>query len=101
MDRRVTIVSRTRVSDNTGGFDFAETVQENVLCKRAPNLAGNVENQMGGQLFSGLQWVFTFPLGTAVKNDDEIIDGDERFSVLGVTFPETFATAHRVFAIEK
>lgn len=101
MVRLVSIVHKTRVSDNAGGSTYTETTQANVPCRRTPNLAGNVETQFGGQLFSGLQWLFTFPHDTIVSNDDDIVDGTERFSVLGVLGPKTFNTGLRVMAVEK
>lgn len=95
------IISRTRISDNAGGSTYTETTLSNVPCYRKANLAGNVETQFGGRLFSGLTWLFVFPYGTAISNDDEIVYGSERFAVMGVMGPRTLETARRVIATEK
>ena len=94
------IVSKVRESDGAGGSTYTETTQEDIPCYRAPNLAGNVETQFGGQLFSGLQWKFVFPYGTVISNDDEIVYGDERFAVMGSLTPRTLETAVRIIAVE-
>lgn len=109
MDRLVSIISRVRVSDNAGGSTFTEVTQVNVPCRRSPNLAGNTETPFGGQLQSGLQWLFSFPVGTVISRDDEIVDGaipdvedsGERFAVMGVLGPRSFELARRVIAVEK
>ncbi len=101
MDRRVSIMRRVRTSDNAGGTQYTEGATHDVPCRRTPNLAGNVEQQFGGRLFSGLQWLFTFPVATEITNADEVIDGEERFSVLGVLGPKSYETARRVMCTEK
>lgn len=95
------IISRVRVSDSAGGSTFTETTQANVPCRRSPNLAGNTEAIFGGQLESGLQWLFSFPFGTAITNDDEIVQGPERFAVMGVLGPRTFEASRQVVAVER
>ena len=95
------IITRERVSDEAGGHTYTEWILEDVPCWREANLAGNTETPFGGQLQSGLQWLFVFPYGTAITNDDEIVYGDERFSVLGVLGPRTLELARRVIATEK
>lgn len=96
-----TIVSRTRTEDEALGYTIVETLQENVPCYRKANLAGNTETPFGGQLQSGLNWLFVFPYGTVITTDDEIIYGTERFAVMGVLGPRTLELARRVIAIEK
>lgn len=95
------IISRTRDSDNAGGYTYTEVVLADVPCRRTPNLAGDVETPFGGQLKSGLQWVFAFPYGTNITTDDEIVMGDERFSVMGVMGPRSYELTRRVLAMEK
>jgi hypothetical protein len=95
------IVSRTRVSDNAGGNTYTETTTEDVPCWRQPGMAGEAESLFGGQLLSGLQWLYVFPYGTAISADDEIIYGTERFEVMGVLGPRTLELARRVIAVEK
>lgn len=95
------IITRVRVSDNAGGYTYTETTLEDVPCWREANLAGNVETPFGGQLQSGLQWMFAFPYDTPVTNDDEIVYGTERFAVLGVLGPRTLELARRCIATEK
>lgn len=101
MDRRVNIVSRTRVSNNAGGSTTVISTQSNVRCWRQANLAGNVETSFGGQLESGLQWLFVFPYGTVIGNDDEIVDGSERFAVMGTLGPRSLELCRRIIATEK
>lgn len=101
MVRLVGIVRKTRVSDNAGGNVYSETVVPNVPCRRRPQLAGNVETQQGGQLYSGLQWQFSFPHDTVLSNDDEIVDGAERFLVMGVLGPKTYESSRRAICIER
>ncbi len=101
MDRRVSIMRKVKASDNAGGTQFTSSRVDDVPCRRTPNLAGNVEQQFGGRLFSGLQWLFTFPVGTEITNADDVIDGNERFSVLGVLGPKSHETAVRVMCTEK
>ena len=98
---RADIVTRVRVSDNAGGSIYTTTTQSNVPCWRQAQLAGNVETAFGGQLQSGLQWLFVFPYGTVITNADEIVYGTERFAVLGVLGPRTLELARRVIAVEK
>lgn len=100
-DRLVSIISRTRVSDNAGGSTYTETTQTNVPCRRKASDAGEKESQFGGQLFSGLAWQFAFPVGTVITTDDEIVDGAERFAVMAVLGPISFETARIVLCIEK
>lgn len=95
------IVSRSRVSDNAGGSTVTTSTQSALPCYRQPNRAGNKEAQFGGQLQSGLQWLFAFPYDTAIGNDDEIVYGSERFAVMGTLGPRTYETAKRVIAIKK
>jgi hypothetical protein len=95
------IVTRVRVSDNAGGSLYTVTTQSDVPCWRQAQLAGNVETAFGGQLQSGLQWLFVFPYGTVISNADEIVYGDERFAVLGVLGPRTLELARRVVCVEK
>lgn len=95
------IIGRTRTTDSAGGSTYVESVQSDVPCRRSPNLAGNVETPFGGQLQSGLQWLFVFPYDTTISNDDEIVYGSERFAVLGVLGPRTYELARRVMAVEK
>lgn len=101
MDRVVDIITRVRVSDDAGGSIYTETTQSNVSCRRSPNLAGNVETSFGGQLESGLQWLFSFPIGTVITRDDEIVDGTQLFAVMGVLGPRTFEMTRQVVATEK
>lgn len=97
---RCSIAHKTRVSDGAGGSIITTVMQTNVPCRRSPNLAGNVETAMGGQLASGLQWLFAFPHDIEVGNDDEILYGDERFAVMGTLGPRTLETARRIIAVE-
>ena len=101
MDRRVTIRRKVRTASNTGGTRFTEELIHDVPCRRVENLAGNVESQFGGRIVSGLQWRFTFPHDTEITNSDEIIDGLEEFSVMGVLGPKSFETGRAVIAVEK
>jgi hypothetical protein len=98
---RCSIVRRTRVSDNAGGYTYTETTTSNVPCWREANLAGNVETPFGGQLQSGLQWMFAFPYDTTITTDDVIVYGAESFEVMGVLGPRTLELARRVIAVEK
>lgn len=98
---RCDIHSKTRVKDNAGGWIVTTVVQNNVPCRRSPNLAGNVETPLGGQLASGLQWLFSFPHDTVIGADDELVMGVERFAVMGVLGPRTYETARQVIAVEK
>ena len=95
------IISFTRTSDNAGGSTYTESVQSDVPCRREPNLAGNTETPFGGQLQSGLQWRFSFPHGTTIGTDDEIVYGTERFAVMGVLGPRTYELTREVIATEK
>lgn len=98
---RADIISKGRVSDGAGGSIVTPTTQANVPCRRVERQAGESEGQFGGQLVSGLQWIFAFPLGTVISKDDEIVDDDERFAVLSVLGPRTYETARRVIALKK
>jgi hypothetical protein len=95
------IIHRERVSDNAGGSTYTETVVAGVPCWRQANLAGNVETPFGGQLQSGLQWMFAFPYDTTIGTDDKIVYGEESFEVMGVLGPRTLELARRVIATEK
>lgn len=97
------IITRVRVSDGAGGYTYTETTTEDIPCWREANLAGNTETPFGGQLTSGLQWLFVFPYGTTVSTDDEIVyvPSGERFSVMGVLGPRTLELARRIIAVEK
>lgn len=94
------IISRTRVASGAGGSILTESTQEDVPCYRQPNLAGNTETPFGGQLQSGLQWLFVFPHDTTIGNDDKIVYGSETFAVMGTLGPRTYETARRVIAVE-
>lgn len=97
------IISRTRVSDNAGGSLLVVSTQSDVPCRRSPNLAGNTETQFGGQLVSGLQWLFVFPYGTEITTDDEVVylASNEHFAVMGVLGPRTLELCRRIICVEK
>lgn len=98
---RANIVSRVRTSDGAGGSLYTETTQSNIPCWRQPSMAGEAEKTFGGQLQSGLQWLFVFPHDTTISNDDEIVYGTERFAVMGVMGSRSLELARRVVAVEK
>ena len=101
MDQVADIVSKVRVKDSSGGNRVTESVQSNVKCRVTPQMAGNVETQFGGQLVSGLQWLFSFPVGTVVDKDDEIRHAGKTYAVVGVLGPRSFELSRQAVAMKK
>jgi hypothetical protein len=95
-----TIGRRILQSDGAGGTTETFTQEESV-CRIAAST-----NQPDYQMFAAAVneaqlWRITFPAGTDVRKEDQILANGRTFEVLGVMAPATFETARVTICVER
>lgn len=99
---RATIRRATVVEDWGGETETFTDVALNVPCSIEPLGVGS-ESVIAGQLAAVQTVAITFPAGTDIRTEDDVVvtsKGNRLFHVGAVLYPETWEVARRVVASE-